>query len=85
MIPNILTSNSTKYSPFEEESPQLFKKFPIFHGTSNFIIVLTISTATLLSQLNQAVDFSKYFTGIYVFICICHARLILLLPSGSYF
>jgi hypothetical protein len=40
--------------------------------------VLTISTATILSQLNQAVDFSKYFIGIYVFIRIFHARLILL-------
>ena len=85
MITNILTSNSTKHSPFVDERPQLFKKFPIFHGTSHFIIVLTISTATLLSQLNQAVDFNKYFICIYVFIHICHSRLTLLLPSGSYF
>jgi hypothetical protein len=82
---NVLTSNSTKHSAFEYESHQLFENFPKFHGTSHFIIVLAISTATLLSQLNRVVDFSKHFLRIYVFICICHARLSLVLPSGSYF
>jgi len=82
MISNILTSNSTKHSPLEVESPQLFKKFPKFHGTSHIIIVLAISTATVLSQVKRAVNFSKYFICIYEH---CHAHLILLLPSGSYF
>jgi hypothetical protein len=47
--------------------------------------VLAIFTATPLSQVNRAVDFSVYFICIYVFLRIFHAHLILLLPSGLYF
>jgi hypothetical protein len=67
MITNILTSNSTKHSPFEDESPQLFKKFPQISRNRPFYYCVRNIHRKYLKPVEPRRGFQQIF---YMYLCI---------------